>query len=252
MNIWLKIIIGLVVVIVVVVGLIWFFNRKVVAKGDEFVNFIKSGDMQGAYGLFSAEAKETTSYDAFVGIVDSFVPANTVESVLWTGRSVKTAAGSGTMGELNGVLKMKNGSTMNVTLNLIKTNGIWEIIYVNFKDPNSAKTTKEVQGIGESFLKQVFARDIATSYELLHSKFQEQMSKAEFEKAIASITEGQYAESHDWKARQVDNVDDGVYIVLEGRFTLTNKPEGEGFAKFILRQDSEAGNAWKITQFQVK
>ena len=93
MNMWIKIIIGIVILIVVTVSLALFFNRKVVARGNEFFEAIALKDNVSAYNMLRADTKANLSLAEFEDTIKSFIPSDIVLPVSWSNRSVKTKDG---------------------------------------------------------------------------------------------------------------------------------------------------------------
>ena len=121
MKTWVKVLLGVVVVIALVVAGGFYFTSGVAKTGDEFFAAIGSGEKKKAYGALSNAFRASTTEDELA----DFLSANGMDNVTdasWSSRAV-----SGDRGSLIGTLATTKGDGIPVEIDLIKEDGQWKI-----------------------------------------------------------------------------------------------------------------------------
>lgn len=249
---WIKIIIGIVILIVVTVSLALFFNRKVVARGNEFFEAIALKDNVSAYNMLRADTKANLSLAEFEDTIKSFIPSDIVLPVSWSNRSVKTKDGK-TRGFLSGVIKLEDGKKVNVDIELEKEQKVWYVNYIKLVPEENLEFTTKVKYIGQGFVEGIVNDNTKASYDLLHEMFKDELSYESFLDIIDILVQSKetYVGLSEWKGRETVAKDGITRGVLESTMNF-KRSENEKISfpvKLILRKDDSVGGEWRITQF---
>ncbi|MEX0955730.1 MAG: hypothetical protein WDZ83_11020 [Rhizobiaceae bacterium] len=121
MKTWVKVLLGVVVVIALAVAGGFYFTSGVTKTGDEFFAAIGSGEKEKAYATLSSAFRANTSEEELA----AFLSANGIDKVSdasWNSRSV-----SGGRGSLAGTLVTMEGDEIPIEVELIKEDGLWKI-----------------------------------------------------------------------------------------------------------------------------
>ncbi|MDQ5911986.1 MAG: hypothetical protein QG568_199 [Patescibacteria group bacterium] len=249
---WIKIIIGIVILVVGAVSLALFFNRKVVARGNEFFKAIALKDNVSAYNMLRVDLKAELSLAEFEDIIKSFIPSEIALPVSWNNRSVKTEGGK-TRGLLSGVVTLQNGDKVNAEMQLEKEQKVWYINYFKLVPAEGPEFTAKVKHIGQSFVEEILSGNTQASYDLLHKMFKDELSYESFLETVDAIVKSkeEYAGLSDWKGRETVAEDGITRGVIESIITF-KKSEEEKISypvRLMLRKDESANGEWRITQF---
>lgn len=234
-----------------------FFNKKIVAKGNEFFTFIALNDITSAYNILRPDIKEQLSLTEFEEDTRVFVQKEKVLPIKWLNRSVKTKDGK-TLGELDGVFTSQNGIKNNIKLQLEKVNGTWYINYYNFVPVDDIEFIKQVQKIGEEFINGIITKDEQSSYNLLHNVFKQEFTYDDFLKTTKGLSDlsDLYKNVSDWKGYQIttDSTEDDKdvkYGKLEALITFSYKEGDDAIfpIRFTFMKNESDGGNWKIAGF---
>ncbi|HLE93678.1 MAG TPA: hypothetical protein VI543_03745 [Sulfuricaulis sp.] len=121
MNKWLKILIGVVVVIVIAVSAVFFMTSGMVDTADAFFKAIKQQDIAKARGYLSEDFKASTDENALKAFLSKGAMLNFKEAS-WSDRQI-----SGGRGELNGAITTETGGVVPIKMMLVKENDAWKI-----------------------------------------------------------------------------------------------------------------------------
>jgi len=133
MGTGLKIAVVAGVLLIVLVGAI-LLGARTATKGaaeaaDNFLNAVQAKNAPEAYAMFSKQAKDQTPEDQFAVAIGRIGPILNAEE---NRTSVDVSGGSnGTVGEVKYVLVGGDGNTYNITIQLVKEDGVWKV--QNFK-----------------------------------------------------------------------------------------------------------------------
>ncbi len=136
MNIYLKIFIWIVVLLLVVLGVVFFATRKVVAAGDKFVGLLATNteeSVHASYDLLTSNVKAGLAFEGYTNIFNGKISSAIIPPATWMSRRV-TYEGGSLLGELKGVLVLEDGNKKSIELELRKENGEWKISYLAIKE----------------------------------------------------------------------------------------------------------------------
>lgn len=252
----LKIILGIVVVIIVAVGAVFYFTGDLVDSADEFFEAVKSGDVAKARNYLSEEFKANTDE----GELREFLSSNAFlnfKEVAWGERSIKT----GGRGKLDGTITTESGGSAPIKLEFVKENDSWRIYSMSKpraglaeqpEGPQFPSEQVQVQLVADAmhiFGESVNNKSMAKFYEYISTLWQRQTSVEELNKVFAGF--------YEWGGdlTVVDNLapifDQPVSIGEDGSMLIKGhyqtKPK---FVVFELRYIYE-GLGWKMIGIKV-
>ncbi len=118
-------------------GLAWFgfgMYKETTAAADSFLNQIGSGDIKGAYDSSAATLRQEQTLEQFTTTVKT-LGLTEYQSAQWTGFNIVNDQGT-----LQGTMTTKTGTTVPLTVTMIKEGGTWRISGVS----SSAKAGVEL------------------------------------------------------------------------------------------------------------
>ncbi|MCC2113253.1 MAG: hypothetical protein KDJ16_14555 [Hyphomicrobiales bacterium] len=125
MRTWMKILIGIVVVIAGAIAIVFYATSDITKTADAFFQAVRSGDMDQVESHLSSGFKQSTDRER----LQAFISGNGLDrfsSASWGGRSVKTSGGV-RVGELEGSITLDDGGTVPLTIKFLKEDGTWKI-----------------------------------------------------------------------------------------------------------------------------
>jgi hypothetical protein len=117
----LKIVIGIAVFVVLVVGAVFYFTGGMTKTADAFFEAVKRQDIAAAHSYLSADFKANTDEAA----LKAFLSSNALlhfKKASWSNREI-----SGGRGELNGEVTSDSGGVIPLKLLFVKENDAWKI-----------------------------------------------------------------------------------------------------------------------------
>lgn len=140
MATWLKIVLGVIVVIAALIGGVMYATSGVTRAADEFIKAGGSGDMASARSHLT-DAFQARTDEAALG---RFIVSNglaTMQEGKWSSRGVDNGRGN-----LVGTIVTASGSQVPVSIALAKEHGAWKLQSINVSqvglDPGQAGTRK--------------------------------------------------------------------------------------------------------------
>ncbi len=121
MKKFLKVLLGIAVIVVLGITAVFYFTSDMVKVADDFFNAVKSGDISKAYSYLSDDFKANTSQEALSDFL-SKNGLNAFKSASWQNRSI-----SGGRGELTGSINTESGGVAPIKLSLVKGESGWKI-----------------------------------------------------------------------------------------------------------------------------
>jgi hypothetical protein len=121
---WLKVVVGILVVVAVVVVIALRATSGLTESADAFFQALKRKDLAAARGAMAEEFRATTG-DADLAAFVSSSALGGYKSASWSSRSV-----SGDRGTLEGSLVTETGGTIPMKVELVKEGGAWRIYSV--------------------------------------------------------------------------------------------------------------------------
>jgi hypothetical protein len=117
----IKILIGIVAVLVLALGAVFFFTSGMVSVADDFFLAIKKQDIAAARSYLSEDFKLNTDEAALRDFLTKGALLN-YKKTSWSNRQI-----SGGRGELNGEVITQNGGVVPLKLMFVKENDAWKI-----------------------------------------------------------------------------------------------------------------------------
>lgn len=124
MPTWVKVLLGIVVVIAVLLIAIFSFTSGMTKTADQFFAAARKGDIEQAYEYTSADFKAGTTREALA----AFLKANALDKV--TGTSWSSRAVNGRSGKLEGSLTIETGGVVPIKVDLTKGSDGWRILAI--------------------------------------------------------------------------------------------------------------------------
>jgi hypothetical protein len=121
MKKWLKIVLGLVVVIVLIVAAVFYFTSGIKETADGFFKAVKKMDLTKARSYLSEDFKASTDEWALKDFLSRSALLNYKESQ-WSYRQIK-----GGRGELEGSITTETGGVVPLKMMFVKEKGEWKI-----------------------------------------------------------------------------------------------------------------------------
>ncbi len=129
MKTLLKIVGALVVLAGLGLGAVVWLTSDMVDSVDQFFADVQEGEVDSAYTTLSKQFQKSTSLPQ----LKQFLQASSLsdfESASWTSRSVKNG-----VGELEGSIQLKSGSSVPLKVQLVKESGAWKIFSLQSPRP---------------------------------------------------------------------------------------------------------------------
>lgn len=120
---WKKILLGIVIFIVLVIGLVFFFTKSLTEVANKQLDALKRGDMTAAYSCTSKDFQATTSMADFTAFIDKYPSLKNNASASWLKREI-----SNNIGTLSGSLKSVDGAVTPIEYRFVKENGEWKVL----------------------------------------------------------------------------------------------------------------------------
>lgn len=121
MKTLLKIVVGLVVVVVVALGLVFYLTADLTKTADGFFAAVKAKDYGAASQFLSEDFRAATPQTELAAFLDHST-LTAFKSASWTNRSV-----SGDRGDLDGSITTDSGGVVPIKMGFVKENGHWRI-----------------------------------------------------------------------------------------------------------------------------
>ena len=125
---WPKILGGVVAFILLAVGLGFYFTAGVVGVVDQQLEFLRQGDIKGAYGLTSKDFQKATSLEQFTAFVKQYPSLSQNQGHTFTTRTIEN-----NIGKVKGTLTAKDGAVTPVEFQLVKEQGAWRILFIRLR-----------------------------------------------------------------------------------------------------------------------
>jgi hypothetical protein len=118
----MKIILAILAVIIIAIGLLFYFTSGLTGVANEQLSAIKSGNIEAAYGMTSSAFQKETSIENFKSYVEKYPILKNYKSVSFSERKFENS-----MGYISGVIEDTDGSKLKIEYQLIKEDGKWKI-----------------------------------------------------------------------------------------------------------------------------
>jgi hypothetical protein len=138
---WPKILGGVLAVIIVAVGLAFYFTAGMVGVVEKQLKFLQRGDLKGAYGLTSRDFHKTTSLEQFAAFVKQHPSLSQNQGHTFSTRSIEN-----NIGTVKGSLTAKDGAVTPVEFRLVKEQGDWRILFMDVRPAGAGVKAAEEAG----------------------------------------------------------------------------------------------------------
>jgi hypothetical protein len=125
---WPKIMGGVIAFILLAVGLGFYFTAGMVGVVDQQLEFLRQGDIKGAYGLTSKDFQKATSLEQFTAFVKQYPSLSQNQGHTFTTRTIEN-----NIGKVKGTLTAKDGAVTPVEFQLVKEQGAWRILFIKLR-----------------------------------------------------------------------------------------------------------------------
>lgn len=110
----------------IVLGLAWYFTRGVVIAADHIFETLAHKQVQEVYESSAAIMQKEVPQEDFEKFIAQF-QLDSVISTSWNNRSIKNQ-----LGEVQGVVTLEDGRSLQVKISFIKEEGEWKMYYIGF------------------------------------------------------------------------------------------------------------------------
>lgn len=128
-KLFLKVTAGVVVLIGVILGVVFYLTSNIAQVGDNFILALQEKDFSAAYQLLSQDFRDSTTESEFIEYIELH-KFDRIEEASWSNRSI-----SGAQGELAGVLITSTDAALPVKIGVVKESDSW-LIY-SIQQPRS-------------------------------------------------------------------------------------------------------------------
>jgi hypothetical protein len=195
---WKKIILGLITLIALVVGFVFYATSGMTDTANEFFIYVKSKHYDDAYNMLSEEFKASTDQKDFISFIEKSSLTN-YKDVNWHSRSIDEQ-----MGTLEGTIITRSGEKIPLQMKFIKKGDTWKI-YSIFKPAsglvsspeseiasdthNAVPSEKEINSLVKAttkhFAEAIKAKDFTKFYQTISSLWQQQTSPNKLAEAFS-------------------------------------------------------------------
>lgn len=127
MALWKKILIGVVVFVVAVVGLAMFATSGLDEPVERQLAALSAGNIQAAYAETSVAFQQNTSLEQFAAFVERYPVLKSISGHSFTTREIENGVGT-----LKGTLTTSDGGVVPIEFRLVKENDVWKILALSF------------------------------------------------------------------------------------------------------------------------
>ncbi len=256
MKTWIKVLLGLAVVIAFAVGAAFYMTAGMTKTADAFFNAVKQQDVADARNFFAEDFKANTDEAALMTFLESNALAGFKEAS-WSSRSM-----SGNRGQLDGSITTETGGVVPIRLTFVKENGDWKIYSIRKPEaglqtddapPHAPDIAERVTLVNQSmhnFLISVTAKDMTHFHSSVSSLWKKQTTPEALNDAFRTIIDSPV----DWSvlddmqpalSSDAEVGDNGV-MVLRGNYPT--QPNQVNFVQKYIQEDGR----WKLIGFNIE
>ncbi|MGB5706312.1 MAG: hypothetical protein WBM41_05740 [Arenicellales bacterium] len=220
MKTTLKILLGVMIVVVVGIGSVFYFTKDMVDASDGFFTAIKNKDLDKAYSWLSEDFKTSTS----IADLKYFVEINGLgnyQQASWSSRSIEVG-----QGEISGSVITESGNAVPLTVKFVKGKDGWKIYSIRKPSAGLQSNTNAVRMPDEREAVSLIRESISHFALSVNQK-----SMQAFHDHIASIWQQQFSVDdldHAYKAFYDANIDLTVLDELTPQFTISPELDQNG------------------------
>lgn len=135
---WPKIVGGILAVIIIAIGLAFYFTAGMVGVVDKQLELLQRGDLKGAYSLTSRDFQKNTSLEQFAAFVKKYPSLSQNQGHTFTTRTIEN-----NIGTVKGTLTAKDGAVTPVEFQLVKEQGEWRILFMEVRSAGAGVKSEE-------------------------------------------------------------------------------------------------------------
>ncbi|MDA0993787.1 MAG: hypothetical protein O3A13_09155 [Proteobacteria bacterium] len=195
MNKFLKILVGILSLVALGLGSVFYFTSDMVRTADDFFLATKNGDIAAAYSFLSEDFQASTSQSE----LSTFAQSNRLtefQEANWQNRSV-----SGGRGELVGSITTTSGGVVPISLSLVKGDNSWKIYAIqkpatglqvesaSFQMPSASDQVDLARTTMHVFAESVNDRSMKAFFEHTSNLWQKQTTIEDLDQAFAVFYE---------------------------------------------------------------
>jgi hypothetical protein len=252
----MKILLGVVAVIALIVGAVFYFTSGIVDTANDFLKAAKQKDIAKARSYLSEDFKASTDEKTLEGFLANSAILNFKESS-WSNRQI-----TGGRGKLEGSITTETGGVVPIKMTFVKENGIWKIYSVQKSAAGlqSQGSSPAMPGKGDQvslvkqsihdFIVSVKNKNMEHFRSTVSQLWQKQHTTDQLNQAFKSIIDS----SINWSV--LDNLDpimdkepklnDNGQLVLSGYYPT--KPNQVYFEQKYIYE----GISWKLVAFKIE
>jgi len=195
MSLWIRIVIGVLVVIALLVALIFFFTRGLTRSADGFFQAVAQKDMARARSYLAEEFRRRVDERE----LEDFLASRSIagfRSAQWSSRKVENGRG-----ELSGSITTDTGGVVPVSLDLVKEQGAWKIYAIRkstaglpqerpaaaVQEPSGAEIFQLVRTSMLDFAISIQQHDMSHFRDTLSSRWQSEASAEDLGRQFAAF-----------------------------------------------------------------
>jgi hypothetical protein len=138
---WPKILAGALALIIVAVGLAFYFTSGMVGVVEKQLDLLRQGNLKGAYELTSKDFQKATSLEQFAAFVKNYPSLSQNQDHTFTTRSIEN-----NIGTVKGTLTAKDGAVTPVEFQLVKEQEEWWILSIKVQPSGAGIKEEEKSG----------------------------------------------------------------------------------------------------------
>lgn len=253
-----KMILGIVVVVGLIIGVVFFFTRDLGKTADQFLSEIKAGKIDTAYTYLSSSFQKTEQ-----SVLLSYLKKHKLDqyhSSIWNSRGI-----TGTRGRVTGTVKTTDGSEIPVTVIFYSEGEKWKISGIQrikrakigtgenyLALPDMATLTALIKEANHTFALSVDQRDMTLFYQNISSIWQSQITVARLNEVFGTFfkSKGKFIIVDQY----VPQITEAPVLGKDGILVVKGEYVFPGSAKKIIFRHSYIyeGITWKIAGFSFK
>jgi hypothetical protein len=256
MKKFLKILLGFIVVILLIIGAAFYFTAGIAKVGEDFFDSVADNDISGAYEMLAQDFKDGTSQQQLLEYLQSN-SMDQVDSVSWDSRNVNMGRG-----EMQGTLTTKAGSSIPISVSLVKEDKQWKIYSLLRKQSGiqgSADSVvmpsepEQISLVSESmavFAKSVSEGSMATFHSHISNLWRKQHDVEKLDDAFASFYSIQanfsFLQSVSPIFSEPPSLDENKVMKITGYYPLAKE------TVYFEQKYIKEGLSWKLLGFNIR
>jgi hypothetical protein len=255
MNKWLKIGLGIAVVVIVAIASVFFLTSGMEKTADAFFNAVKQKDLAKARTCLSEDFIASSDENALKEFLSKGAILN-FKKASWSNRQI-----NGNAGQLDGSITTETGGVVPLKLTFVKERGDWKIYSIQKESaglkadehmpmmPGNAEQIALVKQSMHDFLVSVKNKDMSHFHSTISQMWRKQVTTEQMNAAFGSVIKS----GADWSA--LDTLQPVLSPVMkideDGVLSLVGKYPTNPVLKFDIKYVYE-GVSWKLIGFSIQ